>query len=158
MLIFLIFFGICESFLHYEKEVSDYHFAFGAFRLHQKSSVHNVLSHCMNEHESHVLNTMARAKANLGERLSSIQNSALYRPVDFELSHLLNRCTAGIEDGDKEILYQYALMLWPRNIYAAKNLAYIYELHGFMTAARDLYIDVSVSSKIYLSLSSFHCM
>lgn len=66
----------------------------------------------------------------------STRNSSLER-----LSHYVNGCTfsPGLDDIQKEIIFNAALALWPWNVYASKNLAFTLEWEGYSHIARSLY-------------------
>ena len=97
---------------------------------------------CVDNDYDVTLNLLLNGNAFMFDNLDKLDTNALYLPGHLEMSHHLNKCSMHKATGDKEVLMHFSLLLLPSNIFTIKNLAYLYELHGLVGAAKDLHVKV----------------
>lgn len=116
-------------------------FKFGVFYFRDENSLDNtveLLNSCKIEEEIS-RNIVSQYIASFGLTVNQIltirSNSHRY----YSLSHELVSCVSGRKNSEKELLFQMAISLYPMNIYAYKNLAYMIEWIGETAVAFSLY-------------------
>lgn len=126
--------------IYIEYRDSNWNFSFGSYWLGSSTGDSiRILAQCLDDDMIKGANLVLMGNAFLGATLRDMKQSAAFLPEHFELSHEINKCVNHKESDIKEILLHFALLLWPTNEYAAKNLAYLYEDYGLVSAARDLH-------------------
>ena len=100
-----------------------------------------LASNCQTLGPARVNQVVRHMLASWGMSLNTAATLALRSPSLEALSHEVNGCSAKDElsDVNKEITLNMALAVWPWNVYAAKNLAWVLEWEGNTHVARTLY-------------------
>jgi len=128
---------------HTESAVAD--FALGHFYLGPRSFAAEDFAHVLtmvcllpvretNQAVRHML-------ASWGMSLNTAATFANRNGSLERLSHDINSCSVSplLDEVGKELLYNVALSVWPWNVYASKNLAWMLEWEGSARIARSLY-------------------
>jgi hypothetical protein len=122
-------------------------FLFGTYHLHSdendttRAYVRSLIFECLLDNRStdYVLSLYLSSKyMTILEAYNSLGQSS----ERIQLSHNLNSCIVSKSKAAKEVLLQVSLSVWPANVIAAKNLAFMLEWNGIYGTAKNLYKSV----------------